>query len=192
MEVILLERVAKLGHMGEVVRVKDGFARNFLLPRHKALRATEGNKAKFEGQRQQLEVRNLELKNVAAGIAEKVDGKSFVIIRQAGETGHLYGSVSARDIAEAVTAGGYVTGRNQVSLLAPIKMIGLHVIPLLLHPEVEASVTINVSRSAEESERQAKGELINVVEETTMDDLGLEVGKALAESDGSLGDRCPV
>ncbi len=189
MEVILLERVAKLGHMGEVVRVKDGFARNFLLPRHKALRATEGNKAKFEGQRQQLEVRNLELKNVAAGIAEKVDGKSFVIIRQAGETGHLYGSVSARDIAEAVTAGGYVTGRNQVSLLAPIKMIGLHVIPLLLHPEVEASVTINVSRSAEESERQAKGELINVVEETTMDDLGLEVGKALAESDGSLGDR---
>ena len=189
MEVILLERVAKLGHMGETVRVKDGFARNFLLPRHKALRATDANKAKFEGQRAVLEARNLELKNVAAATAEKVNGKSFIIIRQAGETGHLYGSVSARDIAEAVTAGGYPTGRNQVSLLQPIKTIGLHVIPLLLHPEVEANVTINVARSPEESERQAKGELINIVEETTMDDLGLEVGKALAESDGSLGDR---
>ena len=189
MEVILLERVAKLGHMGESVRVKDGFARNFLLPRHKALRATEANKAKFEGQRHVLEARNLELKTTAAASAEKVDGKSFVIIRQAGETGQLYGSVSARDVADAVAAGGYAIGRNQVALLAPIKAIGLHVITLQLHPEVEAKVTVNVSRSNEEAERQARGEEINKVEETSMDDLGLEVGKALAESDGSLGDR---
>ena len=189
MEIILLERVAKLGHMGEVVRVKDGFARNFLLPKHKALRATEANRKKFESQRQGLEERNAELKSAAAALAEKVDGKSFIIIRSAGETGHLYGSVSTRDVAEAVTAGGYKTERGQVTLLAPIKIIGLHVVPLSLHPEVDAKVTINVARSPDEAERQAKGELINIVEATSLDDLGLEVGKALAESDGSLGDR---
>ena len=189
MEVILLERVAKLGHMGEKVRVKDGFARNFLLPRGKALRATEANKKKFEGQRQQLEARNLELKAEAAAVAEKLDGQSFIIIRQAGETGQLYGSVSTRDIAEAISAGGISASRNQVVLLAPIKAIGLHIVPVQLHPEVDAKVTINVARSAEEAERQAKGEAINVIEETSMADLGLEVGKALAESEGSLGDR---
>ena len=189
MEVILLERVAKLGQMGEKVRVKDGFARNFLLPRGKALRATEANKKKFEGQRQQLEARNLEQKSHASEASAKLDGQSFIIIRQAGETGQLYGSVSSRDIAEAVTAGGSSVHRNQIVLLTPIKTIGLHVVPVQLHPEVEAKVTINVARSAEEADRQAKGEAINVVEETTMADLGLEVGKALAEADGSLGDR---
>ena len=189
MEVILLERVAKLGHMGETVRVKDGYARNFLLPRHKALRATEANKKKFEGQRQHLEARNLELKGEAAAIAEKLDGQSFIIIRQAGETGQLYGSVSTRDIAEAIVAGGFKVTRNEVVLTTPIKAIGLVTVPVQLHPEVESKVTINVARSNEEAERQARGEAINVVEETSMDDLGLEVGKALAEADGSLGDR---
>ena len=189
MQVILLERVAKLGQMGETVRVKDGYARNFLLPRGKALRATEANKKKFEGQRAQLEARNLELKSEAQGVADKLNGQSFVIIRQAGETGQLYGSVSTRDIAEAATAGGYSVGRNQVVLTSPIKSIGLHEVPVHLHAEVEAKVIVNVARSAEEAERQAKGEEINVVEETSMDDLGLEIGAALADAGGSLGDR---
>ena len=189
MQVILLERVAKLGQMGEVVRVKDGYARNFLLPRAKALRATEANKKKFEGQRAQLEARNLELKNEAAAVAEKLDGQTFVMIRQAGETGQLYGSVSARDIAEAITAGGFTANRNQIVLTTPIKTIGLHNVPVHLHAEVEAKIVINIARSAEEAERQAKGEEINVVEETSMDDLGLEIGAALADAGGSLGDR---
>ena len=189
MQVILLERVAKLGQMGETVRVKDGYARNFLLPRGKALRATEANKKKFEGQRAQLEARNLELKSEAQGVADKLNGQSFVLIRQAGETGQLYGSVSTRDIAEAATAGGYSVGRNQVVLTSPIKTIGLHEVPVHLHAEVEAKVIVNIARSAEEAERQAKGEEINVVEETSMDDLGLEIGAALADAGGSLGDR---
>ena len=183
MEVILLERVAKLGQMGETVRVKDGFARNFLLPRGKALRATEGNKKKFEGQRHQLEARNLELKNEAAVVSEKLDGQSFIIIRQAGETGQLYGSVSARDVAEAIGAASKsAVHRNHVALDQPIKNLGLHKITLHLHPEVEAHVTINVARSPEQAERQAKGEDLTVREQTSMDDLGLEVGKALAEA----------
>ena len=182
MEVILLERVAKLGHMGDKVRVKDGFARNFLLPRGKALRATEANKKKFESQRADLESRNLELRRDASEQSAKLDGKSFVIIRQAGETGQLYGSVSARDIAEAITAAGFPTHRNTISLLHPIKTLGLHTTPVHLHPEVEATVTINVARSPEQAERQAKGEDLTVREETTMDDLGLEVGAALAEA----------
>ena len=160
MQVILLERVAKLGQMGETVRVKDGYARNFLLPRGKALRATEANKKKFEGQRAQLEARNLELKSEAQGVADKLNGQSFVIIRQAGETGQLYGSVSTRDIAEAATAGGYSVGRNQVVLTSPIKAIGLHEVPVHLHAEVEAKVIVNVARSAEEAELQASGKSI--------------------------------
>ncbi len=182
MEVILLERVARLGHMGDTVRVKDGFARNFLLPRGKALRATEANKKKFESQRGDLEARNRELKSDAADKSANLDGKSFIIIRQAGETGQLYGSVSARDIAETITAAGFPTHRNHISLLHPIKNLGLHKTPVHLHPEVEALVTINVARSPEQAERQAKGEDLTVREETSMDDLGLEVGKALAEA----------
>lgn len=185
MEVILLERVAKLGQMGETVRVKDGYARNFLLPGHKALRATEANKKRFEGQKVHLEARNLEMKSEAAKVAETLEGKTFVIIRQAGETGYLYGSVATRDIAEALTADGFKITRNQVVLTTPIKALGLHPLPIHLHPEVEVSVVINVARSPEEAERQARGEAVNVVEESTMDDLGLEVGAALAESDGS-------
>ncbi len=189
MDVILLERVAKLGQMGERVRVKNGFARNFLLPRGKALRATEANAKRFETQRAQLEARNLELKSEAETLAERLDGQSFTMIRQAGDSGQLYGSVSTRDIAESITTGGFSVNRSQVVLTSPIKGIGLHAVPVDLHPEVRAKVTINVARSPEEAERQAKGEEVLVREETSMDELGLEVGAALAESDGSLGDR---
>ncbi len=189
MEVILLERVAKLGQMGETVRVKDGYARNFLLPSNKALRATENNKKRFEGQKAQLEARNLEARSEAERVAERMEGQSVTIIRQAGETGYLYGSVSSRDVAEALTAAGFSAHRNQVAMTTPIKTLGLHTLPIQLHPEVEVPVTVNVARSPEEAERQARGEAINVVEETSMDDLGLEVGRALADSEGSLGDR---
>jgi large subunit ribosomal protein L9 len=189
MEVILLERIAKLGQMGDTVRVKDGYARNFLLPAGKALRATEANKARFENQRAQLEARNLETRNEAAAIVEKLNGQSFVIVRQAGETGVLYGSVSPRDIADAVTAGGFSINRNQIALKAPIKSLGLHDVPVHLHPEIEAKITINVARSAEEAERQAKGEAVTAAAEASLEDLGLEVGAALAEAGGSLGER---
>lgn len=187
MEVILLQRIAKLGQMGDQVRVKDGYARNFLLPTGKALRATEANKKRFESQRKELEARNLEQKSEAQAVAEKLTGKSFVLIRQAGETGQLYGSVSSRDIADAVTAGGFNTNRNQIVLKTPIKTIGLHEVPVHLHAEVEAPITINVARSPEEAERQAKGETIVVVESTSMTELGLEVGAALAEAGGEEG-----
>jgi large subunit ribosomal protein L9 len=182
MEVILLERIARLGQMGDTVRVKDGFARNFLLPRGKALRATQVNREKFEGQRHQLEASNLELKTEASAVAAKLDGQIFVILRQAGETGQLYGSVSSRDIAENATAAGFSLNRNQVALLQPIKTLGLHKTPIQLHPEVTAIVTINVARSKEQAERQAKGEDLTLREEASMDDLGLEVGAALAEA----------
>ena len=182
MEVILLERIGKLGQMGDAVRVKDGYARNFLLPGGKAMRATEANKSRFESQRVQLETRNLELKTEANVVAAKLDGQSFIIIRQAGETGQLYGSVSSRDVAEAATAAGFSVNRNQVALLHPIKTLGLHKTPIQLHPEVSATVTVNVARSPEQAERQAKGEDLTVREETSMDDLGLEVGAALAEA----------
>lgn len=160
MEVILLERVGRLGQMGDTVKVKPGFARNFLLPRGKALRATKANKELFETQRVQLEARNLERKAEAATIAEKLDGQSFTVIRSAGEMGHLYGSVSSRDIADLITAGGFSVERSQVELKAPIKAIGLHVVHISLHSEVEAKVTVNVARSADEAERQARGEAV--------------------------------
>ena len=183
MEVILLERVAKLGHMGETVRVKDGYARNFLLPRNKALRATVANKKKFDEQRHELEVRNEALKSDAATKSAKLDGQSYIIIRQAGETGLLYGSVSARDIADAIGAAAkYSVHRNHIALHQPIKNLGLHKITVHLHPEVEAHVTVNVARSPEQAERQAKGEDLTVRETTSMDDLGLEVGLALAQA----------
>jgi large subunit ribosomal protein L9 len=183
MEVILLERVAKLGHMGETVRVKDGYARNFLLPRHKALRATEGNKKKFEESRADLEKRNAALKSEAETQSAKLDGQTYTLIRSAGETGQLYGSVSARDISEAINAAvKFSVHRNHVVLDHPIKTLGLHKLTVRLHPEIEAHVTVNVARSVEQAERQLKGEDLNVREETSMDDLGLEVGRALAEA----------
>ncbi|WP_294534740.1 50S ribosomal protein L9 [uncultured Rhodoblastus sp.] len=189
MQVILLERVAKLGQMGEVVRVRDGYARNFLLPRGKALRATDANKKHFDGQRAQLEARNLERKGEAQAVADQLNGQTFTILRQAGESGQLYGSVSTRDIAEAATAGGFSVERHQIVLHVPIKTLGLHKTPVHLHPEVDAEIFVNVARSAEEAERQAKGESATLREETTMADLGLEVGAALAEAGGDLGDR---
>jgi large subunit ribosomal protein L9 len=182
MDVILMERVGKLGHIGDTVRVKDGYARNFLLPRGKALRATEANKKKFEGRRADLEARNAELKRSANEVSDKLDGVTVVIVRQAGETGQLYGSVSARDIAEALTAARHPVQRNHVAIQQPIKTLGMHQVPVHLHPEVEAKVTVNVARSAEQAERQAKGEDLSVRELTSMDDLGLEVGRALAEA----------
>lgn len=158
MDVILLERVAKLGQMGDEVRVKDGYARNFLLPRGKALRANKDNRERFEGQRAQLEARNLEAREEADRVREKLDGESFVVIRSAGETGQLYGSVSTRDIADALKDGGFDVSRQQVRLDQPIKTIGLQTIEIQLHPEVEAHVKLNVARSQDEAERQARGE----------------------------------
>ena len=165
MQVILLERIAKLGQMGDEVRVKDGYARNFLLPNNKALRATEENRKRFESQKIELETRNLELKSEAESVAETLNGLSVVILRQSGESGVLYGSVSTRDIAEALTKDGLSVGRNQVVLNAPIKTIGLHELPIRLHPEVEVSVTVNVARSEAEAERQAQGEDLTQREE---------------------------
>jgi large subunit ribosomal protein L9 len=160
MEVILLERIAKLGQMGETVKVRDGFARNYLLPLGKALRANEANKKRFDSERATLEARNLERKSEAQTVAEKLDGKAFVIVRSAGETGQLYGSVAARDIVDSLAPEGFNNGRNQVELNTPIKAIGLHSVVLHLHAEVEIAVQINVARSAEEAERQAKGETL--------------------------------
>jgi large subunit ribosomal protein L9 len=171
MEVILLERISRLGQMGETVKVKDGFARNFLLPQGKALRANEANKKKFEGQRAQLEARNLERKSEASQIAEKLDGKSFIVVRSAGETGQLYGSVSTRDIADLLIAEGFTVNRNQIELNQPIKTIGLSNVAIALHPEVEVTVTLNVARSADEAERQAKGEMLTTAEAIYGDDI---------------------
>jgi large subunit ribosomal protein L9 len=163
MEVILLERVAKLGQIGDVVRVRDGFARNFLLPQGKALRATSENRTKFESMKAQIETRNLELKREADAVAGKLDGQKVVLLRQAGETGQLYGSVSSRDIAVALTEAGFSVERRQIVLNSPIKTIGLHNVPVSLHPEVQVNVVINVARTADEAERQARGEDLTVV-----------------------------
>jgi large subunit ribosomal protein L9 len=160
MQVILLERVGRLGQMGDVVTVKDGFARNFLLPQGKALRATEANRKRFEGEKAQLEARDLELKTEAEAVSGKLDGQSFIIIRQAGDSGQLYGSVSTRDIATAITEGGFSIERRQVMLDRPIKTLGLHELRIALHPEVTPHVTINVARSPDEAERQARGEAV--------------------------------
>lgn len=158
MEIILLERIRKLGQMGEIVTVKDGFARNYLIPQGKALRANEMNRQRFETERAQLEARNLEAKGEAEKVGEKLDGESFIAIRQAGDTGQLYGSVSSRDIADLITENGFHVERNQVLLDRPIKVLGVQTVTVSLHPEVEVNVDINVARSEEEAARQAKGE----------------------------------
>ena len=158
MEVILLERIARLGQMGDVVRVKDGFARNYLLPQGKALRSNEASRKRFDREKLQLEARNLEARKEAEAVAGKLSGKTFVVIRQAGETGQLYGSVSTRDIAETAGSSGLTIERRQVRLDRPIKTIGVHEVLIALHPEVEVPISINVARSADEAERQARGE----------------------------------
>jgi large subunit ribosomal protein L9 len=165
MEVILLERVAKLGQMGEIVRVKDGFARNFLLPRGKALRATSDNRTKYEGMKADLEASNLKAKAEASKVAEKIDGRNVVVLRQASETGQLFGSVSVRDIIASFESDGVTFSRSQVLLDAPIKTIGQHKIAIALHPEVEVAVTVTVARSADEAERINRGENISTRQE---------------------------
>ena len=156
MEVILLERIEKLGQMGDVVNVKPGFARNFLLPRGKALRANEANRAHFEVQRVQLEAVNLEQRSEAQAIADKMTNVNVTLVRQAGDTGQLYGSVSARDISDALIEIGYTISRNQVRQASPIKNLGLHLVSILLHPEVMIEVTANVARSVEEAAIQSE------------------------------------
>jgi large subunit ribosomal protein L9 len=162
MEVILLERVAKLGQMGDVVRVKDGFARNFLLPKGKALRATDENKSRFETMKVDLEAQNLERRGEAQKVAEKLDGQSFTVIRQAAEGGQLYGSVTPRDIATLVIDRGFAVNRGQIVLNMPIKTIGLHKVPVTLHPDVDVSIKVAVARSADEAARLERGEDITV------------------------------
>ena len=163
MEVILLERIGKLGQMGDVVRVKDGFARNFLLPRGKALRATADNKKRFEEMKSELQARNLEMKGEAGKLGGKLHGRTYMVLRQASEAGQLFGSVSTRDIAALLKADGAEVGRSQILLNAPIKTIGQYKVPLALHPEVEVGITVTVARSADEAERLARGEDITVV-----------------------------
>jgi large subunit ribosomal protein L9 len=165
MEVILLERVAKLGQMGEIVKVKDGFARNFLLKRKKALRATADNKAKYEGMKADLEANNIKAKSEASKVAEKIDGRDIVIIRQASEAGTLFGSVSVRDIVAALETDGIILSRTQVWLDAPIKAIGRQKVTIAVHPEVETSVNVTVARSADEAERIKRGEDISTRQE---------------------------
>jgi large subunit ribosomal protein L9 len=163
MEVILLERVAKLGQMGDVVRVKDGFARNFLLPKGKALRATKENRSRFESMKVELEGRNLTQKSEAEKIGQKLDGQSFTVLRQAAEGGQLYGSVSPRDLAALVAEKGFTVSRAQIALNAPIKTIGLHKVPIVLHPEVEVTIGVTIARNADEAQRLARGEDITIV-----------------------------
>jgi large subunit ribosomal protein L9 len=165
MEVILLERVAKLGQMGDIVRVRDGFARNYLLRQGKALRATKENRSRFENMKVELEARNLEQKKEAEKIAQRLDGQSFTVLRQAAEGGQLYGSVSPRDLAALVSDAGFALSRAQVALHAPIKTIGLHRVPISLHPEVEATINVTVARNADEAQRIARGEDITIARE---------------------------
>ena len=187
MQVILLERVAKLGQMGEVVNVKDGYARNFLLPQGKALRATEANRKKFEVERASIEKRNAERRETAAGIASGLNGKTVIIIRQAGETGQLYGSVSGRDVAEAVNAEGGKIDRSMVSLDKPIKTLGVHPVKVRLHAEVTVTVNINIARSQDEADRQARGE--NVIASQFEEDARQDAEAASDLIEGGAGSQ---
>ena len=173
MQVILLERVAKLGQMGDVVDVKDGYARNFLLPQKKALWASDANIAAFEADKAQLEARNLETKKEAEALAERLNGQQFVVIRQASDGGNLYGSVTTRDAADVATAAGFTVARGQVNIVTPIKELGVHKISVSLHPEVEAEIELNVARSEEEAELQAAG--IDVIEQAAEDEAAADL-----------------
>jgi large subunit ribosomal protein L9 len=183
MQVILLERVEKLGQMGDEVKVKDGFARNYLLPQKKALRANKTNREYFQTQKSQLEARNLERKSEAGKVAEKLEGKTFVLLRQAGDRGQLYGSVSPRDIAEVITAGGFSVSRTQVPLDKPIKDIGLVPIHVVLHPEVRVKVTLNVARTEDEAERQARGENV-LAEQNDAEEAGVAAEELFEDGAG--------
>ncbi len=190
MQVILLERVAKLGQMGDVVDVKPGYARNFLLPQKKALTASEANIADFEARKVQLEAQNLETKKEAQDLGDKLDGQQFIVIRQASDGGNLYGSVTTRDAAEAATEAGFTVDRKQVVIVDPIKQLGLHAVTIALHPEVEATINLNVARSAEEAELQASGKSIQELaaeEEAAADfeiaELFEDIGAAASEDE---------
>ncbi|WP_039018160.1 50S ribosomal protein L9 [Halocynthiibacter namhaensis] len=192
MQVILLERVAKLGQMGEVVDVKPGYARNFLLPQKKALTASKANIASFEAQKVQLEARNLETKNEAAALAEKLDGQQFIVIRSASDAGSLYGSVTPRDAAEVAETGGFTLDRKQISLIAPIKALGLHSMHVRLHAEVSATIELNVARSEEEAQLQASGKSIQELAaeaeaeaEFEIAELFDDIGAAASDDDDS-------
>jgi len=188
MQVILLERIGRLGQMGDVVKVKDGYARNFLLPQGKAMRATAENQSEFEKRRVQLEARNLELKAEAEKVAATLNGKTFIAIRQAGDTGQLYGSVSTRDMADVIIDGGFTVDKRQVVLEKPIKTLGLHEVKVQLHPEVLARVMMNVARSEDEAERQAKGEDVTVVRDEAPE---LETFDPEAAFDGDEREEIP-
>jgi large subunit ribosomal protein L9 len=181
MEVILLERIARLGQMGDVVRVKDGFARNFLLPRGKALRATDENRTRFEKMKSELEARSLTLKTEADQVAGKLDGKSITVLRQASESGQLFGSVSPRDLVALLEEGGFRVNRNQVALNAPIKTIGQHKVPIALHPEVEASISVIVARNEDEAGRIARGENVTQLRELTEQEAAVIAAEAFFE-----------
>ena len=185
MKVVLLERVSNLGAIGDVVQVKDGFARNFLLPRAKALRATGANLKVFEAQRGQIEARNAENKAVAERAGSKLDGQTYILIRQAGESGQLYGSVSGRDVADAMEAEGGRVERNQVVLDRPIKTLGVHDVKVQLHPEVEVTVHINIARSADEADRQAAGE--DVIASRFADERAQDAAAAQDMMEGGAG-----
>ena len=190
MEVILLERVARLGQMGDVVRVKDGFARNFLLPRGKALRATAENRTRFESMKTELEARSLALKTEASGIAGKINGKSFTVLRQASEAGQLFGSVSPRDLVGVLAAAGYSVSRNQIALNTPIKSIGQHNVPLSLHPEIETSITVIVARNNDEAARIARGEDVTQIrEEPTEEEAAAVAAEAFFEPEAAQSVR---
>lgn len=200
MDVILLERVAKLGQMGDVVAVKDGYARNFLLPQGKAMRANEANKARFEADKAQLEARNLETKKEAEDLAARIDGQQFIVIRSASDAGALYGSVTPRDAAEVAAEGGFTVDRKQIVLSEPIKELGLHTVSVVLHPEVEASISLNVARSEEEAELQASGKSIQelaaeeeAAAEFEIEQLFDDIGSAgLDEFDDPRGEEDPA
>ena len=190
MDIILLERVAKLGQMGEVVSVKEGYARNFLLPQGKALRANAANLAKFEAEKAQMEARNLETKKEAEALSAKLDGEQFVVIRSASDAGALYGSVTTRDAAEIATEAGYTVDKRQVVLTGAVKDLGLHEVIIKLHPEVEATITLNVARSQEEAELQASGKSIQelaaeeeAAAEFEIEQLFDDIGAAQLEDD---------
>ncbi|WP_395651577.1 50S ribosomal protein L9 [Brevundimonas sp.] len=187
MKVVLLERVENLGAIGDVVTVKDGFARNFLLPREKALRATSKNLEKFELDRAAIEARNERNKGESQKVADKIDGQSYIMIRQAGETGQLYGSVAGRDVAEAIQAEGGKVERSQVVLNTAIKTLGVHEVVIRLHAEVTATVKINIARSADEAERQAKGE--DVIKSAYDEDRELAAEQANDMREGGAGQQ---
>jgi large subunit ribosomal protein L9 len=187
MQVILLQRIGRLGQMGDVVNVKNGYARNFLLPQKKALRATDENKKVFEGRRSQLEAANLEHKKEAEAVAAKLEGKSFVLIRAAGDTGQLYGSVSTRDVAEVITAGGFTVDRNQVVLEKPIKALGVTNAQVQLHPEVLSNITLNIARSQDEADKQSKGENVSHIKDEVME-LETFKGEMFEEGSGPGGE----